>query len=429
MDHARNKIHLISFLSIFLSACSPKPGEVLIKDLETKYANLYVNGETTKRQAIKELSDYLEKNSFTDENLETINHKLHKIGDGHVVLYDSRAEKNVRYQSGLKFYPGSFIVSSCESCIPAVPAGKYALAEVNNKPLSFYIEEKKDTVAASSKWGRDYRVVELLRENPKEEDITVRLIPIKGQAINTKLQWTKKENKTPVCVSSERLRDDLFKLNVLSLWCDDPTAPGDRNQIFENFKKQFDAAIAGAKPTDKFIIDLRENGGGGDYEVEYVLNTFFEKSIFVYKYQYLRKTHPGTMKWIEKIWPFKLGLWSPVEFQYADLSRRPSQTFFNNRAVTMISAGCFSSCEGIASALKQEKRTVVIGETTHGGAGDPVPFPIKGTPFSINLPTCVVWQKDGSLYEGQGVKPDMVKIQDRLSPADDVLQMAIGLIQ
>ncbi len=419
---------LILTVSILLSACSPSPGDILIEDLETKYANLYVNDEKDKREAIKELREYFSMHEFTDENLEAINQRLYKIQDGHVVLYDSRPEKNINYQSNLQFFPGSHFISSCERCTPKLPSGKYTLKEINGKSLESYLEDQKYSVSYSSIRGRNYRILERLRLGHGPLDAVLKVASANGEIIETRLKWEKKEKENPQCVFSEKLGNGLFKLNIMSLWCDDLTSPGlEREAIFENFRRQFEKATSEIGPSDKIIIDLRENGGGGDEEVEFVLNTFFEKSIYVDKYQYLRKTHPGTMKWLEKYWPFPLPLWSEVEHEYTDQHRRPKKTFFTNRLVALISPGCFSSCETIASVLKIEKRALVVGETTHGGAGDPVAFAIRGTPYSINLPTCVVWQKDGTLYEGNGVKPDMEQRQKWVTLTDDVLQMAIGL--
>lgn len=93
------------------------------------------------------------------------------------------------------------------------------------------------------------------------------------------------------------------------------------------------------------------------------------------------------------------------------------------------SAGCFSSCETIASVLKNEKRSKVIGSTTHGGSGDPLFFPIKGTHYSLNLPTCVNWQNPGVYYEGVGVKPDIIMHQNPNIAEDNLLKAAIDLTQ
>ena len=199
---------------------------------------------------------------------------------------------------------------------------------------------------------------------------------------------------------------------------------------------------------------MRENGGGGELEVAYVLNSFYKKSVFLYHYKYLRKTHPGLSKLKEKIWLFNHSLWAPDESYYtnhAPLSKKifienkvnsllpwapdesynvpPSKfTFFNNKIITLISAGCFSACETIASALKLDQRSLLMGSRTHGGSSEPFDYQIKGTPYSLNLPACLTWQKNGKLYEGVGVPPDYELLQDPLIKIDTVLSTAIARI-
>lgn len=422
--------HAIMFLLIVLSSCTMRPEDQLIKKLEERYANLYFNEESQKRKAIDSLKDFFQKNALSDARLNDVHVLLNRINDGHVVLFDNRPEKNITYGSQLKFILGSMAVESCSNCEPVLEKDKYEILEVNQEGFLRHLENEKDSVAASTKWGRDYRISRLLVNKHSDNEVLIKVKSRAGKIVSTKIPFVKNSPSSPVCVSGERLQEGVFKLNVLSLWCDDPlNADHSRDQIFLNFKAQFDNVINQVSESDRIVIDLRENGGGGDREVEYVLNTFFEKPVFMYHYQYLRKTHPGKRKWLERLWPYEISLWAEDEYHYSDPSNRGEKALFKNKLVTLISPGCFSSCEGIASSLKFGERSKLIGETTHGGAGDPVIFPIKDTPFSINLPTCVVWQKDGSLFEGRGVNPDIVLSQDLKMANDNVLKYAIDLIQ
>ncbi len=431
MDHAHNKIFVFLLILICFTGCSGRsPEELLVKHIEDKYANLYVNNETKKRAALDELKGFLKDHKINDDNIVEIKKRLHKLSDGHVVLFDDRKEKNVRYNSGLVFIPGSNLVKSCESCRPEVKNDTWEITEINNAALSEYLEKDKYLVAASTDWGRQFRIMRLLQENNVKTDTFLKLKSSKGKVVSTHLSWSEVVPTTPDCVRGVRINENTFKVVVSSLWCDDTSkGPQDRLLIYENFRNQFDQALSEATAKDKIVLDLRENGGGGDYEVEYVLNAFFPKSVFMYHYKYLRKTHPGKRKHLEKYWPFKLDVWSKDEFQYTDLGHKPKKQFYENSLVTLISSGCFSSCETIASTLKLEKRSKVYGTKTHGGSGDPVIFPLSGTPFSVNLPTCVTWQENNEYFEGVGVLPDQVVLQSNKSLDDDVLNVATGLTQ
>lgn len=428
MDHARNKL-IICFLFLILSACSSRTNEEqLLHQLEDKYANLYFNDEIHKRKVISDLREYFKTHKLNDDNIKEIHKILNRINDGHVVMFDDRKEKNQRFSSEVKFIIGSDLIESCSDCSPILLKDKYEILEVNNQSFKDFLMQKKYDVAASSDWGRYFRLTRLLLEKSDSEPTTLKLKNISGKIFTTKLNWKPVSEKPLVCVSGERLSPDVFKVHVANLWCDDSRGNGwSREQTYENFKNQFDTVMSNASENDRIIMELRENGGGGDEEVEYVLNAFNEKSVFMYHYKYLRKTHPGKRKWFEKFWPFKLSLWSDDEYQYTNLEHKPKKTFYKNKMVTMTSAGCFSSCETIASVLKNEKRSMVIGSATHGGSGDPVIFPIKGTPYSINIPTCVNWQLPGVPYEGVGVQPNIVIEQNPKIQEDNILKSAIDL--
>lgn len=414
-----------------ISACSSRsPEEQLLYQIEESYANLYFNNEVHKRKVVSDLREYFKNHKLNDENIDEVRHLLHRLNDGHVVMFDERKEKNQRYTSQVKFLIGSDLIESCSDCSPVLTKNKYEILEVNGQSFEEFLLQKRYDVAASTEWGRYFRLTRLLQEKNDDTGTTLKVKNISGKIISTKLSWKPSEVKPLECVSGQRLAPDIFKVRVASLWCDDSLGSGwARDQIYNNFKNQFDNVMSAANENDYIIMDLRENGGGGDEEVEYILNAFNEKSVFMYHYQYMRKSHPGKWKWIEKIWPFKLPLWADDEYQYTNLDHRPKKTFYNNKVVTVTSAGCFSSCETIVSVLKNEKRSKIIGSITHGGSGAPVIFPIKGTPYSINIPTCVNWQAPGVPYEGVGVLPDITMEQNPKTKEDNVLQAAIDLVR
>lgn len=313
-------------------------------------------------------------------------------------------------------------------CTPELPKSKYRILSVNSVDYKIFQKKNRDSVAASTSWGRSYRVSRLLQKKQDDQETELTLQTISGEVIKTILHWKREVPSLLSCVTSERLASDIFKVHVADLWCDESHGGSwSRKKILANFEKQFDAAMSEARPSDRIILELRENGGGGDEEVEYVLNTFFDKSVLLYHYQYLRSTHPGGLKWITKYTPFILGKWSNEEFQYTKLEHRPRKTFYTNKMAVITSAGCFSSCETIVSILKNENRAKTIGSITHGGSGDPLFFPIKETHYSINLPLCVNWQMPGVFYEGVGVRPDIIMFQKNNIEEDNILKAAIDL--
>ena len=262
MDHAHNKL-IFCFLFLFLSACSSRsPEEQLINKIEEKYANLYFNNETHKRKVISDLREFFKSNKLSDENIDEVHHILSRINDGHVVIFDARNEKNQLFKSGVKFVIGSDLIESCADCSPALVKDKYEILEVNNKPFTDFVMKNKYNVAASTDWGRYFRVTRLLQEKNNNAPTEIKVKNTSGKILTAQLNW-KTPSETPlVCVSGERLAPDIYKVHVASLWCDNSKGEWGREQVLNNFKKQFDDVMANANENDRIIMELRENGGG-----------------------------------------------------------------------------------------------------------------------------------------------------------------------
>lgn len=429
MDQGHNNFFFC--LLLILSACTSKtPEERLLSLIEEKYANLYYNNEPHKRAVVEDLRGYLKNHPLNDQTIEEVKTKLNHINDGHVIIFDDRKEKNTVYSSGVKFLIGSEIIESCMDCNPILPKNKYQILEVNNLSYADFYQQSQFEVAASSEWGRHYRVSRLLTQKSNNAEVVLKVKDLSGKSITTTLKWKVMDSKKSACVTGERITPDIFKVHVASLWCDESSGTSwNREQIVENFRNQFDTVMNEANEQDKIILELRENGGGGDEEVKYIINAFIEKPVLLYHFKYLTKTHPGNMKWITEYLPFiKRPLWAADEYEYTGpAEHKPKKTFYKNKMATIISSGCFSSCETIVSILKNEKRSPVIGSVTHGGSGDPVIFDIKNTHYSINLPTCVNWQVPGMVYEGVGVQPNITAYQNPNTKEDSILNAAIDL--
>lgn len=374
--------------------------------LKYDYSNLAINNPSHKNHILKKL----EKFPLTEKTETEVNRLLNQMGDGHVVLYKNGKALNELKTTALQFIPGSDFVKECLECLPAIPSGKYRLQKIANSSPSTFLKKHFYEVAASTEWGRKHRLLS------KITNVNVELVNFNGQR---RVTWVPAlENKKNICVESQRISPTSIKVAVHSLWCDRGGKLKARDEIIQEFSREWFAALKIVKPSDHIIFDLRENGGGSDAEVKIVINSFFSKSVYADKYQYLSQHQPGFKKY------FFHSKWaSPVE-EFITVS---SQKVLRNRLTTLVSAGCFSSCETLASILKNEGRSVLIGSTTHGGAGDPRLFQIASTQYQVNLPVCLVWQKDKRLFEGEGVVPHIQLHQNYNDEKDSLLQYALTL--
>ncbi|MFC5550984.1 S41 family peptidase [Massilia aerilata] len=147
------------------------------------------------------------------------------------------------------------------------------------------------------------------------------------------------------------------------------------------------AAMTLLANTDALIIDLRENGGGATDAVPLLASYFFDEPTHIADL-YRRAGDVTEQQWT-----------SPAV---------PGKRFgADNEVYILTSKETFSAAEGLAFALKNLKRAVIVGETTRGGA-HPSRIKTINAHLALMLPVSTardpVTLKD---WEGVGVAPDV----------------------
>ncbi len=157
------------------------------------------------------------------------------------------------------------------------------------------------------------------------------------------------------------------------------------------------AAMGFVAHTDALIFDLRQNGGGQPAMVTMIASYLFDKPTHLIDI-YDRKEDKTTQNWTLSYLPGK---------------RMPTQPVF-----VLTSKRTFSGAEEFAFDLKNQKRAVIVGETTGGGA-HPVSGHLVADYFMVGVPFAKSLDPvTRTNWEGTGVEPD-VKV-----PADDALETA-----
>jgi hypothetical protein len=147
------------------------------------------------------------------------------------------------------------------------------------------------------------------------------------------------------------------------------------------------------------IIDLRQNGGGNPDMVQYLCSYFFDKKIHLNSLYY--RVSDETR-----------------EFWTIDVNgkKMPDVPLF-----ILTSKKTFSGAEEFSYNMQTQKRAVLIGETTGGGANPGGVFKVNDQ-LSIFIPTGrAINPVTGTNWEGVGVKPDVVV------DSDNALEKAILL--
>jgi C-terminal processing protease CtpA/Prc len=109
---------------------------------------------------------------------------------------------------------------------------------------------------------------------------------------------------------------------------------------------------------------------------------------------------------------------------------QPAGKGFHGPMVVLVDAGCASTCEVVAAALRTNLHAILIGETTAGSTGAPieVALPIG----SVSIPTWDLITSDGHSIESDGVVPDVIVIPTPASLAageDLALRTAIDRVR
>ena len=157
------------------------------------------------------------------------------------------------------------------------------------------------------------------------------------------------------------------------------------------------AAMGLVAHTDALIFDLRQNGGGQPAMVTLIASYLFDKPTHLIDI-YNRKEDRTQQNWTLSYLPGK---------------RMPTQPVY-----VLTAKRTFSGAEEFAFDLQKQKRAVIVGETTGGGA-HPVSGHLVADYFMVGVPFAKSLDPvTKTNWEGTGVEPD-VKVA-----ADDALATA-----
>lgn len=162
------------------------------------------------------------------------------------------------------------------------------------------------------------------------------------------------------------------------------------------------AAFRFVSNSESLIIDLRNNMGGDPRIVSFICGLFFNKKTHLNDL-YSRKDKSTTKYWAIPDTTLKALYTVPV---YILTSKRT-----------------FSAGEELTYDLQAQKRAIIVGEVTGGGAHPVQPFTV-GNGFVANVPFArAINPITKSNWESVGVKPE------KDVPADQALEFVLGMIR
>ena len=175
------------------------------------------------------------------------------------------------------------------------------------------------------------------------------------------------------------------------------------------------------KKANALILDLRENGGGGDGVGDHIMATLIDKPA------------PGELsratRWIAYDRSSGFGE-TPLRFPVDSVQPDPAR-HFSGPVVLLTSPRTFSAAEDTTVVFVQSHRGKTIGEPTGGSTGHPLFFKLPGG-GQARICTKHDSFADGRDFVGVGIQPDIpahLTRADIIAGRDPVLETAINSLQ
>jgi hypothetical protein len=195
-------------------------------------------------------------------------------------------------------------------------------------------------------------------------------------------QWTKRHN----FVYSGEYPDGVRYLCITSL-------PGTDDAAFLlAVNEVIGEAAAANKP---LIMDLRPNGGGDEITARKIAGCFLEKPA-VYAAHVMRSGGKFSQQATRTVPP------------------NPAGPKFRGKVIVLTGPATLSSCEAFVLMMRQVPGCVAVGQKTGGSSGNPKIFDL-GNGTSASVPSWKTMRPDGTVFEGEGIAPDM---EVQAKPAD-----------
>ncbi len=194
--------------------------------------------------------------------------------------------------------------------------------------------------------------------------------------------------------------------------------------------KQIDDALQTARGAQAIVIDLRGDRGGIDLVGYRVVAGLAEGKAKIGTYRVLvaPETIAKRPRWKDLV-AGPDGFSAPQDMT---VDAQPAGKGFHGPVAVIVDAGCVSTCELVAAALRGDVGAAVVGDTTGGSSGAPLPVDLPASKGSVNVPTWNMVAADGKPVESDGVVPDVAvaPTADALAAGEDLpLRSAIDLVR
>jgi C-terminal processing protease CtpA/Prc len=173
-------------------------------------------------------------------------------------------------------------------------------------------------------------------------------------------------------------------------------------------------ALSDLSNTRALIIDVRPNGGGSEPFAQELAGCFVESPVLYAKHVYRNANGPEG--------------WGRVQERI--LRPNKNQAKYRGEIAVLMGQANLSSCEAFLLMMRQIPNCKLIGQKSYGSSGNPKTVDL-GNGITVWLPSWKALRPDGSCFEGEGIKPDIVvrTSEAQLRTSDRVLEAALKHIR
>ncbi len=173
-------------------------------------------------------------------------------------------------------------------------------------------------------------------------------------------------------------------------------------------------ALAQWQEAPGLLIDVRQNGGGGEGMAESIAGCFVDQPAVYAKHVSRDPRAPGGF--------------TPIRERVLDPNTQ--QAKYRGAIAVLMGPRCVSSNEAFLLMMKQVPQCTLVGERSRGSSGNPKPHKL-GNGVTVNLPSWKALRPDGTCFEGEGLSPD-VRVATRptdFQKRDPVLDAALRILR
>jgi C-terminal processing protease CtpA/Prc len=325
---------------------------------------------------------------------------LSELGDAHVAVQATPGVPTLGHSSDLGFVrvaEGVALAWANDQVYGRAggPEAGDVLVAVDGHPFEDFVRGQR-LRAGSTPAGRREAAIDLLSwqlrfsgEVPSPERLT--LARADGSRYELEVRWRapaeapRRRLAHEPCASGRMLDEAVGYLKVRTFWCTDVTGAVDD----EGFERQLSEAARAVESATALLVDLRRNGGGNNRQSDLTAALLLDRPTEWIRVR--RRPNDGSAapraRWV--------GL---------DLSKPP----LRGQPTFLTGPECASACAIFVSAFRARGGVTFVGEPAESSAGDPTPFVLPRSGFTVRVPTLEVYVagSDGDFVEGKVIQPD-----------------------